>query len=55
MAKSTVKPIQPITKQKWSRLVISANKQAKKNWNSLRDKQPPFQLIGIFFFLQISA
>ena len=51
MARPTIKPTQPITKQKQDRLANSANKRAKKNWNSSRDKQPSFQLIEIFFFL----
>ena len=52
MAKPTIKPTQPITKRKQGQSANSTNKQAKKNWNSLRDKQPPFWLVGIFFFLQ---
>ena len=55
MARLTVKPTQPITKRKQGRPANNANKQAKKNWNSLRNKQPLFQLVGIFFFLQTSA
>ena len=55
MAKPIIKPFQPITKQKQGRPGNNANKQAKKNWNSSRNKQPPFWLVGIFILLQTSA
>ena len=39
MNKPTVKPTQPITKQKQGRLANIASKQAKKNWNTLYNKK----------------
>ena len=51
IVRSTIKPTQPITKRKQGHSANNTKKQAKKNWNSLRDKQSPFGLVGIFLFL----
>ena len=55
MVRSTIKLTQSITEQKQGQPAKSANKWAKKNWNSSRNKQLPFWLDRAFFLLQTLA